>query len=212
MTSARMYMAAKLKEFRKARGLSTEEVGEAVGKSGKTVSAWEVGRGQPEADMLVQLCKLYGAQIDDFYDVKSYRPEPVECYRPLVGRIAAGTPLEAIELGDDRAWCNPDIAARRPKSFFLTVGGDSMDLVYHVGSLVLVDPDEREIENGKNYAVLVNGYDATLKQVFRVGDTIVLHPRSTNPVHKDITIDTTDPDAPYFSIVGRVVWNVSQEE
>jgi hypothetical protein len=27
-----------------------------------------VGRGQPDADMLVSLCKLYGARISDFYE------------------------------------------------------------------------------------------------------------------------------------------------
>ena len=35
------------------------EVGKKVGKSGKTVSAWENGRGQPDADMLLILCELY---------------------------------------------------------------------------------------------------------------------------------------------------------
>lgn len=212
MTSARMYMASKLKEFRKARDLTVDEVGEAVGKSGKTVSAWEVGRGQPEADILVLLCKLYNVQIDDFYDVKSYRPEPANCFRPIYGRIPAGTPLEAIETPGETAWCDPDTAEAYPLGFFLTVSGDSMDLVYRPGGRVFVNPGEREIVSGKNYVVLVNGSDATLKQVFRAGDTIVLHPRSTNPAHKDISIDVTDPDAPYFSVVGKVVQYIGARE
>lgn len=35
------------------------EVGEKIGKSGKTVSGWENGRGQPDAEMLLKLCELY---------------------------------------------------------------------------------------------------------------------------------------------------------
>ncbi len=35
--------------------------------SGKTISAWEVGIGQPDADKLVELCKNYGARIAGFY-------------------------------------------------------------------------------------------------------------------------------------------------
>ena len=66
--STRDYMARKLQELRKANGLSVNEVGKAVSKSGKTISAWEVGRGQPDADMLVALCRLYGARISDFYE------------------------------------------------------------------------------------------------------------------------------------------------
>lgn len=64
---AREYMGMRLKALRKARGLNADQLGSAVGKSGKTISAWEVGRGQPDADMLVLLCKVLGAHIADFY-------------------------------------------------------------------------------------------------------------------------------------------------
>ena len=65
--TTREYMARKLREFRSTKGLSVDEVGAAIGKSGKTISAWEVGRGQPDADKLVDLCKVYGVRIADFY-------------------------------------------------------------------------------------------------------------------------------------------------
>lgn len=65
--TTREYMANRLREYRQACHLSVKEVGESIGKSDKTVSAWEVGRGQPDADMLVRLCKLYGVRISDFY-------------------------------------------------------------------------------------------------------------------------------------------------
>lgn len=42
MESVKKYMASQLKAARKKKGLSVDEVGEAVGKSGKTISAWEV--------------------------------------------------------------------------------------------------------------------------------------------------------------------------
>jgi len=65
--TTREYMAKKLHEFRIAKGYSVDEVGSVIGKSGKTISAWEVGRGQPDADKLVELCGLYGVRIADFY-------------------------------------------------------------------------------------------------------------------------------------------------
>ncbi len=52
-------LAKKLKYYRELNKMTVYEVGTAVGKSGKTISAWEVGRGQPDADMLITLCKLY---------------------------------------------------------------------------------------------------------------------------------------------------------
>ncbi len=55
----REQLASRLKLFREKAGMTIYEVGEKVGKSGKTVSAWENGRGQPDADMLLILCELY---------------------------------------------------------------------------------------------------------------------------------------------------------
>lgn len=64
----RMTLATKLKEYRTQAGLTINDVGERIGKSGKTVSAWECGRGQPDADMLLALCELYGvSSISEFY-------------------------------------------------------------------------------------------------------------------------------------------------
>ena len=65
--TTREFMAGKLREFRKASGMSVGDVGRAVGKSDKTISAWEVGRGQPDADMLVALCQLFTVDVSDFY-------------------------------------------------------------------------------------------------------------------------------------------------
>ena len=60
-------IASGLKTARKAAGLSVDEVGAALGKSGKTISAWEVGRGQPDGDELIFLCKLLNVHLRDFY-------------------------------------------------------------------------------------------------------------------------------------------------
>lgn len=65
--TARRRIARRLKQLRKERGVSVDELGVAVGKSGKTVSAWEVGHGQPDADAMIKLCRLFGVGIADFY-------------------------------------------------------------------------------------------------------------------------------------------------
>lgn len=66
----RYHLAQMLKKFREDSGLTTADVGEAVGRSSKTVSAWENGRGQPDADMLLRLCHLYKIDsINVFYGI-----------------------------------------------------------------------------------------------------------------------------------------------
>lgn len=55
----RSKVAFLLKKFREAAGLTTRQVEEKTGKSYKTISAWENGRGQPDAEMFLKLCEVY---------------------------------------------------------------------------------------------------------------------------------------------------------
>lgn len=66
--TTREYMAARIREFRKERGLSTDELGELVGRSKSAVESWETGRTQPDADKLIELCRIFHVDIPDFYD------------------------------------------------------------------------------------------------------------------------------------------------
>ena len=59
---SRFEIAATLKRLRSESGLTADEVGKRVGKSGKTVNAWENGRGQPDADTLILLSDIYGVK------------------------------------------------------------------------------------------------------------------------------------------------------
>jgi len=64
----RRLLSEKLREFRLKAGMTAKEVGAQIGKSEKTVSGWEHGRGQPDADMLFRLCEIYNvASMSDFY-------------------------------------------------------------------------------------------------------------------------------------------------
>lgn len=56
----REQLPARLKAFRKAANMTTADVGARIGKSDRTVNAWENGRGQPDADTLLALCDIYG--------------------------------------------------------------------------------------------------------------------------------------------------------
>ena len=71
---SREFIARKLKELREKSGLTADEVGAKIGKSGKTVNAWEHNRGQPDAEILIALCDIY--KVDDilyeFREIKKY--------------------------------------------------------------------------------------------------------------------------------------------
>ena len=86
------YIADRIRRLRKARGWSVDVVGLAVGRSGKSVSAWETGRSAPSAEMLVDLCEVFGVTIEYFFPPEVVRVsnalraderELLELYRSL---------------------------------------------------------------------------------------------------------------------------------
>jgi repressor LexA len=92
---------------------------------------------------------------------------------PLVGRIAAGQPIEAIQ--------NPETISladfvRSKDVFVLEVSGESMQDEHIMdGDYVLVEKS-KTAHNGDIVVALVNGSDATLKRFYREGDNIRLQP------------------------------------
>lgn len=76
---SREYIASVLKRLRAEQGMTADEVGEIIGKSGKTVSGWENARSQPDADLLLKLCEIYKVEniLDTFSEIKR-NVKPIE--------------------------------------------------------------------------------------------------------------------------------------
>lgn len=73
---SRERIARKLKQLRQKSGLTADEVGAKIGKSGKTVNAWENNRGQPDAEILIELCDIYN--VDDILkEFREYKTESI---------------------------------------------------------------------------------------------------------------------------------------
>ena len=86
---------------------------------------------------------------------------------PLVGRIAAGQPIEPEPEGETVAV--PDVLTRKGQNYVLRVNGSSMiDDGIHDGDFVVVNRREKA-SNGEMVAALLNG-EATLKRFYREAD------------------------------------------
>ena len=55
----------KLQELRKSKGLTQEELAEALYVSRTAVSKWESGRGYPSIDSLKEISRFFGVTIDE---------------------------------------------------------------------------------------------------------------------------------------------------
>jgi repressor LexA len=114
---------------------------------------------------------------------------------PLLGRIAAGQPIEAIERPETISLAD---FVRSKEVFVLEVRGDSMqDEAILSGDYVLVEKT-KIAHDGDIVVALVEGTDATLKRFYREGDKIRLQP--SNAKMKPIMVHARDLD-----IQGRVI-------
>jgi repressor LexA len=96
---------------------------------------------------------------------------------PLLGKIAAGTPIEAIR--DETNFIEiPASMMGRGDHYALTVDGDSMiNAGIHDGDTVIIQKCDTA-ENGTIIVALVDGEEVTLKRLRRAGGKIVLEPEN----------------------------------
>jgi len=57
-----------LKDLRKERGVTQEQLAERLGVSNRSVSRWENGVTMPDFDLLIQIAKLYDVEIEEILD------------------------------------------------------------------------------------------------------------------------------------------------
>lgn len=100
---------------------------------------------------------------------------------PVLGTIKAGTPIEAQEdiieyIDIPKDWTRGD-----KKYYGLLIEGDSMTPKYLSNDIVIFEQTaDYELANKKDCAVMVNGYDATFKNVIITNDGISLIPLNIN--------------------------------
>ncbi len=93
---------------------------------------------------------------------------------PLLGRVAAGRPIDAIE-GEERVPV-PAPWADDARCYALTVRGESMrDDGIHDGDTVIVE-SRVQARHGEVVVALIDGSEATLKRFELRGGEVVLHP------------------------------------
>ena len=97
----------------------------------------------------------------------------------VLGTIAAGTPIEAIQQEVDRV-ALPESLQNKGEHYGLRVKGDSMiEAGINDGDTVIVQKTNT-VENGQIAVVLIDDQEATLKRVRKKGNTIALEAANKN--------------------------------
>ncbi|WP_196606796.1 helix-turn-helix domain-containing protein [Pectinatus frisingensis] len=178
-----MDIGNQLKFAREFAGLKQVDVMEKTKISNKTLSNWENNVSKPSTDDLNSLSKLYDLTIDFLVGNVQY-PNSPQLYKrkeikhekgvkiPVLGRVVAGIPLEAITdiVGYEEI---SESMAKKGEYFALKIIGQSMSPFIQESDVVIVKK-QPSIESGEIAIILINGQDATIKQVYLHENGIML--------------------------------------
>ncbi|MCA1583765.1 MAG: transcriptional repressor LexA [Acidobacteria bacterium] len=105
---------------------------------------------------------------------------------PMLGYVAAGSPIEAVASAESIAVPEGLVSGKRD-TYVLRVRGDSMiDEQIRDGDWVIIE-DRKSADNGEMVIALVQGQDVTLKKFYRESGRVRLQP--ANPALQPILVD-----------------------
>lgn len=170
----------RVKELRKQKHITQEELGKVLDIQKAAISKYENGRAEPSTEVLKKMSAYFGVSIDYLLGnapAKTAQQKPAGrgVRIPVLGRVVAGIPIEAVEEILDYEEITPELAATG-EFFALQVKGDSMLPTLKDGDVVIVKK-QPTVDSGDIAIILVNGNDATVKEVKEspAGITLIGH-------------------------------------
>lgn len=198
-------------------GITQKEVADFVGVSEATVSRWESGHiDNMRRDRIAALSKILRLSplaimgIDDT-DLSTCIPNMVpidtRTFRvPIVGRVAAGRPIVADEEIVGYEYIDNKYSKDGHEYFGLRIVGKSMEPTIMDGDIVIVRR-QNYVENGEIAIVLIDGEEATAKEIKESADGITLIGHNT-AVYTPHFYSAQEVKNLPVQIIGRVVQSI----
>lgn len=170
-----------IRELRQNKGISQEELGKMIGVKRAAVQKWECGTVKNLKRTTIQkLADYFGVSpatfvVDDateYMEANTTTQINKGVKIPVLGTVAAGIPIEAIENIIDYEEI-PEEMARTGEFFALKIKGDSMAPRILDGDVVIVKK-QSDVDSGDIAIVLINGDEATVKCLKKQSDGIIL--------------------------------------
>lgn len=205
-------LSERIKLLRKKKGLSLEQLAEAVGTSRQTIHRYENGiiTNIPH-EKIEGLALALGTTpsalmgweeenpFPSYNNIGGERISPVRTKRlPMLGNVACGEPIFASQEHSIFVKTNSDIIA----DFCLTAKGDSMINARIFDGDVLFVRQQESVDDGEIAVVLIDD-EATVKRVYYDRDNAILTLMPENPTYKPMRYMGSELDR--IRILGRVV-------
>lgn len=209
-----------IKQYRIEHNLSMDAFSEKSGISKSYISLLEKNKHpksgkpiSPSVQSIKQVADAIGMDFDVLFSnidgnvslVKNeepvLQPEKRAVTINVLGRVAAGIPLEAIEDIIDTEEISEEMA-KTGEFFGLQINGDSMEPKFSKGDVVIVRKQD-DAESGDIVIAMVNGDDATCKRLKKYQEGIALI--STNLAYDPMYFSNKEIEEKPVHIIGKVV-------
>lgn len=144
-----------------------------------TLSRYENGLQEPIYTVVVNFADFFNVSVDYISGGSNYRDNSDSSIGkgvkiPVLGKVVAGIPIEAVEEILDYEEITQEMASQGDY-FGLQVKGNSMEPKFSEGDVVIVRK-QSDVDTGDIAIVLVNGNEATIKKIRKREDGIELVP------------------------------------
>jgi len=193
----------RLKELRKLKQIKQIDLCKKLGVTQGALSGWENGKYEPDINSLKKLSQIFDVSIDFLlgHTEQATSPTPHGIRIPVLGKVVAGIPIEAVEEILDYEEISPDMASSGDY-FALRIKGGSMEPKISEGDVVIVRKQD-DADNGDTAIILVNGNEATVKKIRKTPDGISLIPN--NPSYDITFYSNKEIESLPVRIIGKVV-------
>ena len=174
-------IAENIKFYMELNGESRKYLSELFKVPYTTICDWINAKTYPRIDKIELMARHWGIDKADL--VEPPKEKKNKFVIPVLGRVVAGYPIEAIENIIDYEEIS-EAMARQGEFFALKIKGDSMEPKFSEGDIVIVRKQEN-VENGDIAIMLINGDEATIKKFQRFEGGINLIP--TNRAYDILT-------------------------
>lgn len=203
-------MGELIKKLRIEHGMTLEELGDKVGVGKSTVRKWENGIiANMKRDKIAKVANVFGVSpsylmgwdknVGPITNGTKHKCSGVAIN--VLGRVAAGIPIEAIEDIIDTEEISEELA-ETGDFFGLQIHGDSMEPRMFEGDVVIVRQQD-DAESGDIVIAMVNGDEATCKRLKKYADGIML--LSNNPKYEPMVFSNEEIIEKPVNIIGKVV-------
>ena len=193
----------RIKEKREQQGITQEELAFKLGyKNKSTIAKIETGANDIVQSKVVEFAKALNTSDAFLMGWSDEQISPAKGIKiKVLGRVAAGIPIEAIEDIIDTEEITAEMA-KTGEFFGLQIHGDSMEPRMYENDVVIVRKQD-DAESGDIVIAMINGNDATCKRLIKYTGGISLV--SLNSKYTPMTFSNKEILEKPVRILGKVV-------